>query len=100
MNLKKWLSPNSWLDAALGKLIGPKLDKMKSGWKTTVGLILLVLVMAFQTLFADKITNPDHVELAAVVVDYVQYLAWALCGVGVVHKAAKMDPEKLKVKPE
>ncbi len=85
---------NQLIETVLMKVVGPLTGKLGKGWKTLAGLVLLAAVAGSHALVEGRAFEPGTLDTIQAVSDKVEWLAWALFGVGVYHKVAAAEPEK------
>lgn len=94
-----FLNPNKIIEAILNGVLSPVTAKMGKGWKTTAGLVLLVVVAGSHALIEGRGLEAGTLNTIQAVSDKVEWVAWALFGVGVYHKAATAEPTKPPAQP-
>lgn len=82
---------NQAIEAILVKVVAPMLGKLPKGAKTLIGLSLLVLVWVSRTWVVPAIPAETGETLTAALA-WAQGIAWTVFGIGVYHKAARLDP--------
>ncbi len=83
---------NKIIESLLTQVIGPMTGKLGKGWKTVVGLLVLVSIAGFHALTEGRFEG-STLETVQRVSDYAENAAWVLFGVGVTHKMLNAPPK-------